>query len=239
LWDLPLRIFHWGLVASVSAAIATGLLGGSWMEWHAIAGLTVAGLLTFRIVWGVVGSTHARFASFWPTPRKIKAYLSGQWSGVGHNPLGALSVFALLSLLGIQVATGLTGTDDIAFNGPLSTLVDYERSLSLTNLHHRLTTGLYVLLGLHVAAIAYYVKLKKQDLVKPMLNGEKVVDKLIVKPRKGKRVALILALSLSALAVYGASGYWIAPAPTETPASVTTPASVGATQSSKQAAPSW
>ena len=99
LWDWPLRLFHWALVVCVSTALVTGWLGGGWMPVHALAGETIVGLLVFRISWGFFGSSHARFHHFLPTPAQIRAYLTGQWSGVGHNPLGALSVLALLKIL--------------------------------------------------------------------------------------------------------------------------------------------
>ena len=99
LWDLPLRVFHWSLMAAVTAAIVTGELGGAWMPWHGRAGLLIVGLLVFRVVWGVLGSATSRFTHFAPSPGRLLAYLRGRWRGVGHNPLGALSVFALLGLL--------------------------------------------------------------------------------------------------------------------------------------------
>jgi hypothetical protein len=104
LWDLPTRLFHWLLVILVLASFISGKIGGNAMDWHGKFGLAILGLLTFRLVWGIVGSTYARFASFFPTPASVLAYLRGQWRGVGHNPLGALSVFGLLVLLAFQVA---------------------------------------------------------------------------------------------------------------------------------------
>jgi len=85
LWDLPLRVFHWSLVAAVTAAIVTGELGGAWMPWHGRAGLLIVGLLVFRVVWGVLGSATSRFAQFAPTPGRLVAYLRGRWRGVGHQ----------------------------------------------------------------------------------------------------------------------------------------------------------
>ncbi len=114
LWDLPTRLFHWLLVILVLTSFISGKIGGNAMDWHGKFGLAILGLLTFRLVWGIVGSTYARFASFFPTPASVLAYLRGQWRGVGHNPLGALSVFSLLGLLAFQVASGLFGNDDRA-----------------------------------------------------------------------------------------------------------------------------
>ena len=113
LWDLPTRVFHWLLVICIVASFVSGQLGGNLMDWHGKIGLLIVGLIVFRLVWGLIGSTYARFSQFVPTPAKLKAYLQGEWRGVGHNPLGAFSVFGLLALVGIQVATGLFANDDI------------------------------------------------------------------------------------------------------------------------------
>src|SRR5690606_40192493 len=79
-WDLPLRLFHWLLAAAVAGALITINLGVSWIEWHARFGLAVVGLIAFRLVWGVVGSTHSRFASFVPTPSAVASYVRGHRS---------------------------------------------------------------------------------------------------------------------------------------------------------------
>jgi len=172
-WDLPTRLFHWSLVLSVSVAIATGLVGGDWMTIHSYAGIAIIGLVAFRLVWGLAGAAAARFVNFAPTPGRLRAYLAGEWQGHGHNPLGALSVFALLALLAVQAGTGLFGNDEIAFQGPLARLVDEARSLQLTGLHHRLAYLLFGLIALHVVAIAAYLLLRKTNLVKPMITGWK------------------------------------------------------------------
>lgn len=172
-WDLPTRLFHWLLVASVSVAIATGLVGGDWMTVHSYAGIAIIGLVAFRLVWGIAGAAAARFVNFAPTPGRLRAYLAGEWQGHGHNPLGALSVFALLALLGVQAGTGLFGNDEISFQGPLASLVDEGRSLQLTGLHQQLAYLLFGLIALHVLAIAGYLMLRKTNLVKPMITGWK------------------------------------------------------------------
>jgi len=213
LWDLPLRLFHWSLVATVLGAISTGLIGGGWMVWHGRLGLAVIGLLAFRLVWGFVGSTHARFAAFFPTPGKIAAYLRGQWQGVGHNPLGALSVFALLGLLAFQAASGLLANDDIAFNGPLYPLIDKALSDAATGWHRLVVNALYLLLALHVAAIAFHARIKRQNLVRPMITGWQ--EGPAEQESRGGGLPLFVCALIVALAVtYAASGMWIhAPAP--------------------------
>jgi cytochrome b len=230
LWDLPVRIFHWSLVIAVLVAFVTAKLGGDWMDWHGRAGLAIVGLVSFRIVWGVVGSTHARFLSFAPTPKRLRAYLAGRWHGIGHNPLGALSVFGLLGLLAVQAGTGLFSNDDIAFDGPLSGLVAKSRSDSLTGLHHQLSNVLLVLLGLHILAIAFYLLVKKHNLVKPMVTGWKHAQGRHAahhEARGGSPVGLAIALLVAVAAVYAASGKLLHErhAPATPPSSSATPAS--------------
>lgn len=204
-WDLPTRIFHWSLVAAVAVAIVTGEIGGDWMALHGKAGLSIVGLVTFRLVWGLVGATHARFVNFAPTPSSLRAYLRGRWDGHGHNPLGALSVYALLALLAAQAGTGLFGFDEISFSGPLAALVEEATSLRLTGWHRQLAYLLFALLALHVLAIVAYLVLKKDNLVKPMVTGWKEV-RTGVSARQGSWQALALSLAAGAVAVYFASG---------------------------------
>ena len=196
LWDLPVRVFHWSLVLAVATAVVTGKLGGSWMDLHGKAGLGIVGLVVFRLVWGLIGSTHARFVHFVPTPGRLWAHLRGRWRGTGHNPLGALSVFALLALLAAQAATGLFGNDDIAFSGPLFGLVDEALASRLTGIHKQLANVLLVLLALHVAAIAFYLWLKKDNLVKPMVTGWKDVE-AGVSAEKGGPIAFAVAAGVA------------------------------------------
>jgi len=242
-----LRVFHWSLVATVTAAIVTGEIGGPWMVWHGRAGLTIVGLLVFRVVWGVVGSPTSRFANFAPSPRKVVRYLRGQWRGVGHNPLGALSVFALLGLLALQAGTGLFGNDDIAFTGPLNHLVDDSLGGRLTGWHRLLANALFVLMGLHLCAIAFYTGIKRHKLVKPMISGVHDVEAgtpLPAPARQGGSWALPLAVTLAAAGVLAIAragpGAGPAPAPEATPpvpAAAKTPAAKAAPGTT--AAPSW
>ena len=219
LWDLPLRVFHWSLVAATVTAIVTGELGGAWMPWHGRAGLAIVGLLVFRLVWGVVGSATSRFAQFAPTPSRLVAYLRGRWRGVGHNPLGALSVFALLGLLSLQAVTGLFGNDDIAFAGPLNHLVDDTLGARVTGWHRLIADGLFVLLGLHVLAIAFHVLVKRHRLVRPMITGRADLPQDVPLPRRvaghgpfGLLAGVCIA-AVAVLAVAGAGEHPAAPLP--------------------------
>ncbi|GHU13354.1 cytochrome b561 [Betaproteobacteria bacterium] len=219
LWDLPTRLFHWLLVAAIAALFVTikaDMDGG--IDWHAKIGLFVVGLIAFRLTWGFVGSTYARFFQFFPTPGKIIAYLKGEWHELGHNPLGALSVFALLALTALQVGLGLFTNDDISFQGSLYPLIDSDLSATLTGWHRYLAYGLLAVIGLHLASIVFYKLVKKHNLIPPMLTGKiEVADTEAGKEAKGGGiVALIIALAIAALAVWGASGAWI-PAPPPPP----------------------
>ncbi|MGD9095121.1 MAG: cytochrome b/b6 domain-containing protein [Chromatiales bacterium] len=197
-WDLPLRLFHWLLAGLVVAAYVTVELGGNFMEWHGRIGLAIMGLLVFRLAWGVVGSTHARFASFLPTPRRLGNYLRGEWCDHGHNPLGALSVIAMLALLLWQAVSGLFGNDDIAFNGYLYSLVSGDTSDWMTGWHKRGYWVIIALVVLHLAAIAFYRRIKKVDLITPMITGKKqVADPEVQVPRGGGWLAFALASALA------------------------------------------
>ncbi|MCG2595871.1 cytochrome b/b6 domain-containing protein [Ramlibacter sp. XY19] len=178
-WDLPTRVFHWLLVACVAGLIATGYTGGAAMEWHARLGYCVLTLLLFRIAWGFVGGRWTRFANFLYHPRSVLAYLRGQSHPdhlIGHNPLGAGSVYAMLLVLLAQVGTGLVADDEIAFTGPLNRFVSSARGLAATWYHKEIGQRLLIaLVLLHLAAIAYYAVKKKQNLVGPMIRGDKEV----------------------------------------------------------------
>jgi cytochrome b len=220
LWDLPTRVFHWLLVLCIVASFVSGQLGGNLIEWHGKIGLFIVGLIVFRLVWGLIGSTYARFSQFFPTPAKLKAYLRGDWRGVGHNPLGSFSVFGLLALVGFQVATGLFSNDDITFFGPLYELVSKDVSNRLTGLHKLSSNLLLVLIGLHLAAIAFYTRVKKENLVQPMVRGWKETDDG-ESAKGGGILALLVALAITLAVVYAASGALLPPPPAPAPAAET------------------
>ncbi|MEO8409242.1 MAG: cytochrome b/b6 domain-containing protein [Propionivibrio sp.] len=209
-WDLPTRLFHWLLVALIAAAVISVKIGGNAMDWHGRFGLAILGLLAFRLTWGFLGSSHARFASFFPTPSSVQAYLRGEWRGVGHNPLGAFSVFGMLALIIVQFSTGLFANDDIAFDGPLRRLVSKELSDQLTGIHKLSIKFLIALIVLHLAAIAFYAVVKKDRLVGPMITGWKDVEAGHGESASGGGpLAFIVALLFALAAVYAASGVWI------------------------------
>jgi cytochrome b len=177
-WDLPLRLFHWLLVLLVVVSVVSAQIGGNAMQIHMLSGYTILTLLLFRILWGFLGSTHARFASFVRGPAAVISYLRGlrrnePGGHLGHNPAGAWSVILMLAVLLLQVATGLFANDDISTEGPLAKLVSKALSDRITSVHHLNVKLLFVLIGLHLSAVAFYLFYKRENLVKPMLTGFK------------------------------------------------------------------
>ena len=176
-WDLPIRLFHWLLVLCIIGSFISVNLGGNAMQWHAYFGYSVLTLLIFRITWGFVGSTHARFSSFLPNREKILNHLQGKAPSVlGHNPLAAISVFALLLVLSVQVFTGLFVDDEIAFQGPLAKYVPNWLVSILSEIHGSNQVVIYTLITIHIAAIIYYKKFRGEDLIAPMISGDKEID---------------------------------------------------------------
>lgn len=176
-WDQPVRLFHWVLVALVATLWATGEFGA--LDIHMKLGVWALALLAFRWGWGVVGSPTARFSHFVRGPTAIRDYLRAARSGavrsVGHNPLGALSVLALLGLLTAQAATGLFTTDDIVTNGPLVSKVSEKTASSLSTLHRLGGKLILALVGVHLAAVIFYTLVKKDDMIRAMITGTKRV----------------------------------------------------------------
>jgi cytochrome b len=203
-WDLPTRLFHWALVACVVGLVITGHVGGAVMQWHARLGYAVLTLLLFRLCWGFLGGRWSRFSSFLYSPYSVIAHLRGQAHPdhlVGHNPMGALSVLAMLAFLLLQVATGLVGDDEISFTGPLNKFVDNAKGLAATWYHKRV--GQWVIVGLvvlHIAAVLFYVWKKKDNLVKPMLHGDKTLAGTVAPSRDD------IASRMTALVVFAACG---------------------------------
>jgi cytochrome b len=208
-WDLPLRLFHWALVSLVLVSFVSAKVGGNAMQIHLLSGYSVLALLLFRVLWGFLGSTHARFASFVRSPVAVIAYLSAlkrndAQQHLGHNPAGAWSVMLMLLALLAQVATGLFANDDISTEGPLAKLVSKALSDRITGIHHLNLWLLSALIGLHLSAIAFYFFYKRENLVKPMLTGFKTVATAAgdTAQKQGKPWLAALLLAACAGAVY-------------------------------------
>lgn len=179
-WDVPVRLFHWLLVLLIIVMFVTGKLGGNWLEWHKRAGFSVLGLITFRILWGFIGSHHARFVNFLRGPEAVLAYIKSATHKdsphhVGHNPLGALSVVTMLGVLLLQALMGLFANDDLMLEGPFAHLVSKAVSDQMTTLHKLNSTLILILIGVHLAAVAFAFFYKKENLVKAMVTGDKML----------------------------------------------------------------
>ena len=176
LWDAPVRLTHWLLV---------GLIAFSWwavedhLNWHRWSGYAVIGLVVFRIYWGFAGGGAARFASFVKGPKATLAYLStlgrrDRSTTPGHNPLGALSILAILAVLAAQVGTGLFAVDIDAFEGgPFSDRVSFDQGREIAEWHELVFRVLQGLVVLHVAAVLFYLIWKRTDLIGPMVTGRR------------------------------------------------------------------
>ena len=206
IWDLPTRLFHW---------LLTGLIALSWWsaeyhfdDVHIWSGIAVLTLLIFRILWGFFGSSTARFASFVRGPRAVFGYLQGGWRGIGHNPLGALSVIALLAAVCLQVGLGLFASDeDGLMQGPLARLIGFGAQERVRDLHEAMFNVLLALIAVHVAAIIFY-RARGRKLLKPMITGSAEVEPGLEPMKSGKwwaaMACLAVAIGISRWVVAGA-----------------------------------
>lgn len=206
-WDLPTRIFHWALVACVLGLAISGTLGGNAMIWHFRFGYAVLTLLLFRIVWGLVGGRWSRFGAFIYSPQSVYNYLKGRGKAehsVGHSPIGAGSVFAMLGILLAQVGSGLLSDDEIAFAGPLTRFVSNATVSLATNYHKNIGKWIVLtLVLLHIAAIVFYLW-RKHNLVGAMLHGDKELVTQVPPSRDdaASRIAALVVLAACAGGVY-------------------------------------
>jgi cytochrome b len=173
IWDLPVRLVHWAIVLIVPAMWATHEYER--MDLHILLGQTLLGLVLFRLIWGLIGSSTARFSGFVRGPRAVARYLAGRGGPVfGHNPLGGWSVLLMLLVLVTQVGLGLFAIDEDSLNeGPLSHLVSYETARTLAHRHETFFYILLALIAVHIGAILYYRLFKRDDLITPMVTGRR------------------------------------------------------------------
>ena len=205
-WDLPVRLVHW---------LLAGLIAFSWWSvhnehtsWHIWSGCAILTLLIFRLLWGFFGSSTARFANFVRGPKWIMADLKGGWSGIGHTPLGALSVLALFGAVAVQVALGLISEDeDGLYTGPLYRLVSTDTSDKARDVHELWFNVILGMIVLHVAAIIFY-RLRGKHLTKPMITGRAVVGSDAAPMRPGKwwvaLVCLVVGIGITRWIIAGA-----------------------------------
>jgi cytochrome b len=190
-WDIFIRLFHWTLAASILFAWWSGEEGGNWMDWHMQAGYLVLALMLFRLIWGFIGTPHARFRDFVRPPRETlnyaRALLAGREAGyLGHNPLGGWMVVVLLVLCLVQAGTGLFATDDIFTEGPLTGLVSSDMASALTRIHKLNFNLLLAAVALHLAGVIYHQRFKREPLVQGMIHGRKPVTDAATVPAAGR-----------------------------------------------------
>ena len=212
-WDLPVRLFHWTLVALLIVAWSTAQGGLDWMRYHLLAGYAILALVVFRLMWGFFGSFHARFSSFLASPRAAWRYAVDLARGrhpvyLGHNPLGGYMVLLLLVLVLTQVVTGLFATDDIFFRGPLADHVPARYRRWATAVHKLNINVLIAAVALHVVAIVYYRWRLGENLVKAMFTGKKEIESPLDQPPAQTEVSIWRALILGMLSIGLAA--WIA-----------------------------
>ena len=199
-WDLPTRLFHWGLAISLTGSIITIKTGHT--DWHFRFGYLIVTLLLFRLVWGFTGPRYARFSSFPPSLAAAWAYVRGRApSTPGHSPLAALSVYALLASCTFQVVSGLFSNDGIIWDGPLRKWVTGSTSDTITSLHLANRFVLMALIALHLLAIAWYRLVRGKRLVWPMISGDSAEAPANAEPAQDHS-----AVRLRALAIFLASG---------------------------------
>ena len=208
-WDIPTRLFHWSVVVLLCVSWFSADQG--YMRVHLVSGLTLLSLLLFRIAWGMVGSTTARFSNFLHPPRRVVGYLKGLAGGdkifyAGHNPAGGLMVLALIVVLLVQVATGLFANDGVRFSGPLALLVSEETSSLITGIHGLIFDLILILVWCHVVAVGFYLLVKGDNLVWPMVTGKKHRAYL---PAELNIVFTRLYIALLLLAVSAGIAAWI------------------------------
>ena len=206
-WDVPTRIFHWLLVALI--LFSWWSVKNHHTDWHIWSGIAILTALIFRLLWGLFGSSTARFANFVRGPRAIRDELRDGWIGTGHSPLGALSVLAMLVAVAIQVGLGLVSQDeDGIYAGPLARLISSDASDTTRDIHELWFNVILLLIALHVAAIAYY-RLRRRHLTKAMITGKAVLDPRAEPMRPGRWWAALICLA----AAFGISRWVVAGAP--------------------------
>ena len=209
IWDLPLRIFHWSFAVIILASWYTSEQEGELVELHMQLGFVALALIIFRVLWGIVGPKHARFSQFIPSPNALIAYLhptKKSRTTAGHNPLGALMVVLMISLIATQAISGLFIDDDIYSSGPYYGSVSNTVEKLMRFLHHNIFDYMIAAIFLHLAAVAYYWRVKKQNLVLPMITGKKAAKQVLATdaiPHSKLILALIVATCCAAFV------YWL------------------------------
>lgn len=205
-WDLPTRLFHWTLVLLVIAMVWTGSTGK--LDLHMTLGQAVLTLVLFRLVWGFTGNRYARFTEFVTGPVTCLRYLGSLFGNsgnkhVGHNPAGGYAIVAMLLLLAIQAGSGLFTSDDIVTDGPLFSKVSSSTAALLSTVHRRTIWILLGVIALHLLANLFYLVVKKNDLISPMVTGRKLAPTAADAGSGGHPLLALAILVVCAIVVFG------------------------------------
>lgn len=206
-WDGPTRLFKWSLVLAVVDGWASNRFGASSPAWHIWNGYAALTLIVFRLLWGFVGGSTARFASFVAGPRRVLDYLRRRRAYLGHNPLGGWMVLALLAVVAAQCLTGLYSADEdrLIIAGPLARTVAAAAVDFAARWHHRIFVGLEALVALHVLANLYFAFVRREPLISAMIAGRKPAACFADMPaaRPGQWTTAALCLAAAAAFVVG------------------------------------
>jgi cytochrome b len=211
-WDLGVRIFHWALLAAVLVAAMTGFFGSpDSLQIHLIAGVSISFLVLFRLIWGFSGSTYARFRTFLFSSNKVSERVHEMLAGrhtryLGHNPLGAWMIFALLACLILIVCTGAVVLGGVFKQGPLAFTTSFATGRFVQEIHQIFAFGLAGLVGLHLAGVAYETVFGKEKLVSAMINGNKPASADIPAPRFARARPLVALVAFITLGMAGTAG---------------------------------
>lgn len=212
-WDAPTRIFKWLLVLLVVDGWVSNKYGADFTNWHKWNGYAVLVLIVFRLIWGFVGGSTARFSAFVAGPITGLAYLRGLVTGrpskyLGHNPLGGWMILALLAIVAAQGLTGLFAADEdrLIIEGPLAKTVTDAAVDFAARWHHRIFDAIEILALVHIAANVLYALVKRDPLISAMVTGAKpaepYADMPAATPGSWGRAALCLVAAV--IIVFGA-----------------------------------
>jgi len=199
-WDLGVRMFHWLAVAAVATALLTGLFGPpNLLGIHLAAGAALGGLVAFRMLWGFMGPTYARFSSFPVHLTAIDADIAGLLAGRrpryrGHNPLGSLMALALLAIISLSVMTGVITLGGVDKQGPLAFAMTYVSGKAAQSLHLALAYGLLALIAGHLLGVAYESNQAGANLPLAMITGKKAASATDHAARPAKAKPLLAGL---------------------------------------------
>lgn len=213
IWDAPVRLFHWSIATLFAFSWWSAEAGR--LDWHRLSGYAVLTLVLFRVMWGLAGSDTARFSHFLRGPSAALSHLKGlgrkeRTSYIGHNPLGGWAVIAMLGLLLAQSVLGLFAIDvDGIESGPLAALVSFDAGRLAAEAHHFVFNALLALVVLHLAAIAFYALVKRDDIVGPMISGAKCVEDGAAQPKQAPLWRAVIILGAAAgLTFAAANAFW-------------------------------